>query len=157
MMFDFQTLRYSSPMIDLAVFLANSTGTDVRSTHFSFIFKTYHEEVIKTMMFTMNKFRPDIPEIYSYENFLREYARLSLFGYIIAAQFLQVLWDPEDIDFSTYFEEAQRLGKDFFVQVETIKVYINYYDIFIIHSYCICFYRKPWNPEEKLSIMSLPD
>lgn len=120
MMFDFQTLRYSSPMIDLAVFLANSTGTDVRSTHFSFIFKTYHEEVIKTMMFTMNKFRPDIPEIYSYENFLREYARLSLFGYIIAAQFLQVLWDPEDIDFSTYFEEAQRLGKDFFVQVKMI-------------------------------------
>lgn len=64
MMFDFQTLRYSSPMIDLAVFLANSTGTDVRSTHFSFIFKTYHEEVIKTLMFTLKKFRPDIPEIY---------------------------------------------------------------------------------------------
>jgi hypothetical protein len=64
MMFDFQTLRYASPMIDLAVFLANSTGTDVRSTHFAFIFKTYHEEVIKTLMFTLKKFRQDIPEIY---------------------------------------------------------------------------------------------
>lgn len=67
MMFDFQTLRYASPMIDLATFLANSTGTDVRSTHFSFIFKTYHEEVIKTMMFTMKKFRQEIPEAYRYE------------------------------------------------------------------------------------------
>lgn len=64
MMFDFQTLRYSSPMVDLACFLANSTGTDVRSTHFSFIFKTYHEEVIKSMMFALKKSRQDIPEHY---------------------------------------------------------------------------------------------
>jgi hypothetical protein len=64
MMFDFQTLRYASPMIDLATFLANSTGTDIRSSHFSFIFKTYHEEVIKTLMFTLKKFRHEIPEIY---------------------------------------------------------------------------------------------
>lgn len=66
MMFDFQTLRYSSPMIDLATFLANSTGTDVRSTHFSFIFKTYHEEVIKTLMSSLKKFRHEIPEIYRF-------------------------------------------------------------------------------------------
>lgn len=65
-MFDFQTLRYASPMIDLATFLANSTGTDDRSTHFSFIFKTYHEEVIKTMMFTLKKFRHEIEEIYRF-------------------------------------------------------------------------------------------
>ncbi|KAL7020211.1 hypothetical protein ACKWTF_011417 [Chironomus riparius] len=116
MMFDFQTLRYASPMIDLAVFLANSTGTDVRSTHFSFIFKTYHEEVIKTLMFTLKKFRHEIDDIYSYENFLREYARMSMYGYIIAAQFLQVLHDPEEIDFEQMFAEGQRLGPDFFVQ-----------------------------------------
>lgn len=67
MMFDFQTLRYSSPMMDLSTFLANSTGTDVRSTHFSFIFKTYHEEVIKTLMFTLKKFRHEIPEMYRSE------------------------------------------------------------------------------------------
>lgn len=42
---------------------------------------------------------------------------MSLYGFIIAAQFLQVLWDPEDIDFTTYIQEAQRLGVDFFVQV----------------------------------------
>jgi hypothetical protein len=64
MMFDFQTLRYSSPMIDLVTFMANSTGTDVRSTHFSFIFKTYHEEVIKTLMFALKKSRHEIADIY---------------------------------------------------------------------------------------------
>jgi hypothetical protein len=53
-------------MADLATFLANSTGTDVRSTHFSFIFKTYHEEVIKTLMFTLKKDRSEIPETYRF-------------------------------------------------------------------------------------------
>lgn len=64
MMFDFQTLRYSSPMLDLTTFLANSTGTNIRSPNFTFIFKTYHEEVIKTLMFSLKKFRNEIPEIY---------------------------------------------------------------------------------------------
>lgn len=58
-----------------------------------------------------------ITMIYSYDNFLREYARLSLYGYIIASNFLQILWDPEDIDFSQFYEQAQRLGVDFFIQV----------------------------------------
>lgn len=146
MMFDFQTLRYSSPMIDLAVFLANSTGTDVRSTHFSFIFKTYHEEVIKTMMFSMKKSRNEIPEVYNYENFLHEYARLSLYGYIIAAQFLQVLWDPEDIDFSTYLEEAQRLGKDFFVQVKKS----HYCQLLIYYSYLFAESNESWRRNSQL-------
>jgi hypothetical protein len=53
----------------------------------------------------------------SYDNFLREYARLQLYGYIIAAQFLQTLHDPEEIDFENFYQEAQRLGVDFFVQV----------------------------------------
>jgi Ecdysteroid kinase-like family len=66
MMFDFQTLRLTSPMADLATFLANSTGTDVRSTHFSFIFKTYHEEVLKTLLSTLKKDRSEIPEIYRF-------------------------------------------------------------------------------------------
>lgn len=118
MMFDFQTLRYASPMIDLTTFMANSTGSEIRSSHFLFIFKTYHEEVIKTMMFKMGKFRPDIPDTYrlvlrelisidfllliiaflflSYDNFIKEYARYQLYGYIIASFFLQTLHDPEE-------------------------------------------------------------
>ncbi|CRL05479.1 CLUMA_CG018243, isoform A [Clunio marinus] len=112
MMFDFQTLRYASPMMDLATFLANSTGTDVRSTHFSFIFKTYHEEVIKTLMNTMKKSRQEISEVYSYDNFLREYARLSLYGYFIAASFLQMLHEPEEIDFANW---DNSLGIDFII------------------------------------------
>lgn len=140
MMFDFQTLRYASPMIDLSTFLANSTGTDVRSTHFSFIFKTYHEEVIKTLMAKLKKFRHEISECYrfaytkprherltddrnrfnlhfiflrSYDNFLREYARLSPYGFLIASSFLQILHDPEEVDFNNI---DYSVGVEFFIQ-----------------------------------------
>jgi len=53
----------------------------------------------------------------SYENFLREYARMSMYGFIIASSFLQVLHDPEEIDFEQMHTEGKRLGPDFFVQV----------------------------------------
>lgn len=46
MMFDFQTLRYTSPMVDFVTFIANSTGVDVRSQHFDLIFNTYYDTLI---------------------------------------------------------------------------------------------------------------
>lgn len=50
MMFDFQTIRYSSPMIDLSEFIATSTGTDVRTKNFDYIFSTYYTELIKAIL-----------------------------------------------------------------------------------------------------------
>lgn len=47
-MFDFQTFRYSSPMLDLTTFMANSTGVDVRSKHFDEIFNCYCKVLIDT-------------------------------------------------------------------------------------------------------------
>lgn len=86
-------------------------------------------------MSTLKKFRHEIPEIYrwawddekdeaafnlhliffsvSYDNFLREFARLQLYGYFIAASFLQILHDPEEIDFNNM---DYSLGIDFFIQ-----------------------------------------
>lgn len=54
MMFDFQTVRYASPMIDLSSFMANSTGIDVRSKHFDYIFSTYYSELISTVLCTID-------------------------------------------------------------------------------------------------------
>lgn len=49
----------------------------------------------------------------SYDNFLREYARLSLYGYFIAASFLQILHDPVEFDFNSV---DYSLGIDYYVQ-----------------------------------------
>lgn len=61
MMFDFQTLCYSSPMIDLCTFITNSTGWEVRDKHFWDIFAAYHESMIAHFL-TASKWKEcDIP------------------------------------------------------------------------------------------------
>lgn len=50
MMFDFQTMTYASPMIDLCTFMANSTGYEVRDKHFPHIFATYHESLTNNFL-----------------------------------------------------------------------------------------------------------
>lgn len=61
MMFDFQTMGYTSPMIDLCTFMANSTGHLVRDKHFSEIFATYHESLIKNFL-AESKWEDDLPD-----------------------------------------------------------------------------------------------
>ncbi|XP_055694888.1 uncharacterized protein LOC129796818 [Lutzomyia longipalpis] len=94
MMFDFQTLRYSSPMVDLATFMANSTGVDVRKPHFDDIFRAYHTELVKALCEKWNKNEDELPSHYSYSNFLKEYAKYLPFGYSIAASFIPILHFP---------------------------------------------------------------
>lgn len=62
MMFDFQTLLYGSPMIDLVTFTANSTGWEVRDKHFSEIFRAYHEYLIENFLIMSKWKREDIPD-----------------------------------------------------------------------------------------------
>lgn len=94
MMFDFQTLRYASPMIDLATFMANSTGYDVRQKHFETIFRTYHDELVQTLCSIIKANPDDLPQHYSYESFLREFTRCFIYGFLIAASFLMILHEP---------------------------------------------------------------
>jgi hypothetical protein len=64
MMFDFQTLRYSSPMVDLGTFFANSTGYEVRSKHFDEIFKAYHDKLLDVYCRKMD-IKPDcVPDYF---------------------------------------------------------------------------------------------
>ncbi|KXJ70815.1 hypothetical protein RP20_CCG022387 [Aedes albopictus] len=94
MMFDFQTLRYASPMIDFATFIANSTGYDVRQKHFETIFKAYHDELVQTLCSIIKTNPDDLPQHYSYESFLREFTRYYIYGFLIATSFLMILHEP---------------------------------------------------------------
>lgn len=94
MMFDFQTLRYASPMIDFTAFIANSTGYDVREKHFETIFRAYHGELVATLAGIIGANPADLPQHYSYESFLKEFARYYTFGFEIASSFLPILHEP---------------------------------------------------------------
>ena len=64
LMFDYQTLRYSSPMVDLTTFMANSTGVDVRSKHFKDIFAAYYNELIRNYCVKAGTSINELPEMF---------------------------------------------------------------------------------------------
>uniref|UniRef100_A0A1L8DNC3 Putative juvenile hormone-inducible protein n=1 Tax=Nyssomyia neivai TaxID=330878 RepID=A0A1L8DNC3_9DIPT len=128
MMFDFQTLRYSSPMVDLATFIANSTGVDIRKPHFDDIFGAYHTELVKALCEKWNKNEDELPSHYSYDNFLKEYAKYLPFGYSIAASFVPILHCPladpiaEMKDFSAENENLDEfIAKNLVLGGETVN------------------------------------
>ncbi|XP_055311024.1 uncharacterized protein LOC129573705 [Sitodiplosis mosellana] len=100
MMFDFQTIRYSSPMVDLCTFIANSTGWEVRDKHFWDIFAAYHKSLIAHFLTTSKWDECDIPTYLKYDSFLEEYARYLPFGLTIASSFLQTLHVEEPLEFA---------------------------------------------------------
>lgn len=62
MMFDFQTLRYSSPMVDFITYTANSTGVDVRGPNFERMFKVYHDSLISSFCKGANLDEESVPD-----------------------------------------------------------------------------------------------
>lgn len=83
-------------MIDMCTFMANSTGRDVREQHFDVIFQTYYTALTNEYQkHKRNATNENLPDILSYDNMLREYARMLPFGYAIAAFFLGILHNPE--------------------------------------------------------------
>ncbi|EDW61399.1 uncharacterized protein Dvir_GJ20324 [Drosophila virilis] len=91
MMFDYQTMRLSSPMIDLSTFLANSVLADVRHKHFDSIFDDYCTALFES--YTKHK-EGQIPEFLSRENLLKEYIRFLPYSLSISASFLMMLVEP---------------------------------------------------------------
>lgn len=59
MMFDYQTMRLSSPMLDLSTFLANSIFSDVRHKNFNSIFDDYCNALFESYTTHSNQELPD--------------------------------------------------------------------------------------------------
>lgn len=62
MLFDFQTVRYASPMLDLCLFMAISTGYEIRQKYFDEIFRTYYDAVIAEYLKKTNLNGNDVPD-----------------------------------------------------------------------------------------------
>ncbi|KAH8309043.1 hypothetical protein KR059_005375 [Drosophila kikkawai] len=104
MMFDYQTLRVSSPMIDLSVFLAISVYADVRYANFDAIFDEYCSALDGSYK---NHTNQEVPESMSRAELLKEYVRFLPYSVSITAFFLMTLVDPMNISpqemFATQF------------------------------------------------------
>ncbi|XP_057326425.1 uncharacterized protein LOC130668031 [Microplitis mediator] len=87
MLIDFAMLRYSPPSIDISTFLYLHCSREDRNKRFTDIFKAYHDAIINYLQENGIKSL----ENYSYINFLNDYKRHAMFGYIIAIFFLPVI------------------------------------------------------------------
>ncbi|XP_075167241.1 juvenile hormone-inducible protein 26 [Haematobia irritans] len=94
MMFDLQTLRISSPMLDFSVFLALSTFAEVRYKNFKEIFETYYM-ALRESYEKITGLRA--PEFLSYEPLLKEYIRLLPYSLYTCSSFLMELVAPHGL------------------------------------------------------------
>ncbi|XP_020803008.1 uncharacterized protein LOC110179729 [Drosophila serrata] len=103
MMFDYQTLRVSSPMIDLAVFLAISLYADVRYKNFDAIFERYCFSLYGS--YTKHTKGSTIPDFMSHAELLKEYVRFLPYSVSITASFLMSLVEPLDMSPEEMFSQ----------------------------------------------------
>ncbi|XP_061394615.1 uncharacterized protein LOC133330159 [Musca vetustissima] len=94
MMFDLQTLRVASPMIDLTTFLGLSTFAEVRHKHFREIFETYSQQ-LKEYFEEFAKM--PAPEYLSFDSLIKEYIRCLPNVVYTSSWFLPDLVEPMDI------------------------------------------------------------
>lgn len=87
MLIDFAMLRYSSPSIDVSTFLYLNCSTKDRNERFTEIFKAYYNAVIGYL----KEQKIENLENYSEKNFLEDYKRHAMFGFVIAMFFLPVV------------------------------------------------------------------
>lgn len=95
MMFDLQTIRHSSPMVDVCVFICNSTGIDVRGPNFDKIFDSYYNTLIDTIKQDLKD--DELPEYFNRRRFLQEYVKYLPLGLSIASYFLPVLNNKDEL------------------------------------------------------------
>lgn len=99
MMYDFQTMRYASPMLDLSLLLNVSASHEVRS-NFDQIFNFYYETLVKSFCDKMGS--SDIPSYLSSDALLKDYAFCFPNSILIAASFLPLLYTPIEIEGSIF-------------------------------------------------------
>ncbi|XP_067634162.1 uncharacterized protein [Eurosta solidaginis] len=113
LMFDLQTMRLCSPMLDFATFLSLSCYTATRYEHFDQIFEEYYSQLTTT--FKENTKVVEFPDYLSRESFLSEYRRYLFFGLSTAAYFLFQLAEPDQVsseEFLTSEDDPEELRQD---------------------------------------------
>ncbi|XP_032590756.1 uncharacterized protein LOC6560661 [Drosophila grimshawi] len=104
MMFDYQTMRLSSPMIDLSVFLAISLFADVRYKYFDSLFDDYCNALFESYKQYSSQ---SLPAFLNREDLLKEYIRFLPYSVSITGYFLYSLVDPPTITPGDMFNVKQ--------------------------------------------------
>uniref|UniRef100_A0A336MN03 CSON004086 protein n=1 Tax=Culicoides sonorensis TaxID=179676 RepID=A0A336MN03_CULSO len=139
MMFDFQTMRYASPMLDLSLLLVLSASHDVRFQNFDQIFDFYYQTLTKTYCSKLNIGQDEIPSYITPDVLLRDYVFCFPSSILIAASFLPLLYTPiekdgpvlESLELSrdTIIKETMERGGDS-LDIELHHLLVEFYTLY---------------------------
>jgi hypothetical protein len=110
-MFDFQWLKYASPVLDLSFFLYMNFDPEVLEKSWEKVLKFYHETMMNSLTKILNCDRNDkrVKEM-NYENFQKHFKKFAFYGTVISTWFVPImLCELKQLD-----ELVAELNKDLF-------------------------------------------
>lgn len=96
-MFDFQEVRYATPVIDLAFFMYMSLPTALRPALWDSLLELYHETLTISLM-DLLKCKKDDARLapYSFPKFLEHFKKFAFYGVMIGIHFIPWMACPEE-------------------------------------------------------------
>jgi hypothetical protein len=96
-LFDFQTVKYASPAIDLSLFTYLNMSSELRAQHWEDLFGEYHATLTGTLAEILGCSIEELLPDYGLEEFHKEFVAHGLYGYLICSFFLpEMLVEQKD-------------------------------------------------------------
>jgi Ecdysteroid kinase-like family len=97
-MFDFQEVRFASPVVDLSYLMYMNIHSSLMPQVWDRLLEVYHETLI-TSLTEMLDCKKDDPRLapYAFDKFCDHYSRHAFYGVMVAISFIPYMASPEDV------------------------------------------------------------
>lgn len=115
-MYDFQEIRYATPVIDLAFFMYMNINSSIRDKLWDSLLQLYHSTMIESLTQILKCEKSDERlKPYSFENFLNHFSRHGFYG--VAVSLYYAAWlacSEEELEQISHLFETDMYGDEFF-------------------------------------------
>jgi hypothetical protein len=107
-LFDFQTVKYASPAIDLSLFMYLNMSSELRAQHWDDLFGEYHATLTGTLAEILGCSVEELLPDYGLEEFHKEFVGHCLYGYMICSFFLpeMLVQQKDQVDHEILFKKS---------------------------------------------------
>jgi aminoglycoside phosphotransferase (APT) family kinase protein len=86
--FDFQTLKYAFPAIDLSLFMCLNTSSELRNQRWDDLFCEYHATLTRTLSRILGCSVEEVLPDYGLDEFQKDFVARGFYGFMICSYFL---------------------------------------------------------------------
>ncbi|XP_031625367.1 uncharacterized protein LOC116342037 [Contarinia nasturtii] len=108
--FDWQCSRFSSPVLDLVIYLFCSATKELRDQHYDEFLKIYHNSLSDLL----KRLGSDPEKLFPYEELLNQLKQFGKYVVFVAVIFIQIMFADEDSIPNVSDEQSDKLTDDFF-------------------------------------------